>query len=67
MDSFIFQGTIIILIDCTGLMAGQPGPSSMDKIVDVKLGRDYIPTLIFPNGGWTVGDMGKIIDVQVYW
>lgn len=59
----------LVFIDCTGLMAGQEGPSNRDKIVSVKLGNHYIPNSLFSQPGWllTWGDMGTILDVQVYW
>jgi type II secretory pathway pseudopilin PulG len=59
----------LVFIDCTGLESGEAGPSNRDKIVDVKSGEDYIPSSLFPEPGWssTWGDMGTILDVQIYW
>jgi hypothetical protein len=59
----------LVFVDCTGLELGEAGPSNRDKIVNVKLGRDYIPRSLFPESGWssTWEDMGTVLDVQIYW
>ena len=59
----------LVFIDCTGLSAWQSGPSNLDKIVDVRLGRSYVPKSLFPESGWSIywEDVGRILDVQVYW
>jgi hypothetical protein len=59
----------LVFINCTGLEAGMPGPSNRDKIVNVRLGKDYIPKSFFPEYGWEVtwGNMGTVLDVQIYW
>jgi len=59
----------LVFFDCTGLPAGENGPSSRDKAVYVKLGREYIPRSLDSQPGWkdTWQDMGEIYDVQVYW
>jgi len=59
----------LVFIDCTGLEASQSGPSNCDKTVDVKLGKTYVPESLFPECPYnlTWGDMGTILDVQIYW
>jgi hypothetical protein len=59
----------LVFINCTGLEAGTPGPFNRDKIVNVRLGKDYIPMSLFPEYGWEVAweNMGTILDVQIYW
>jgi hypothetical protein len=59
----------LVFIDCTGLQASQSGPSNCDTIVNVRLGRSYVPKSLFPESGWTVtwGSMGTILDVEIYW
>ena len=70
----VFQTTDkgLVFIDCTGGDAAtksQEGAISFDKIVNIKLGNDYIPVSLVSQFGsasaW--GDYGKIIDVQIYW
>jgi pyruvate/2-oxoglutarate dehydrogenase complex dihydrolipoamide dehydrogenase (E3) component len=59
----------LVFIDCTGLQLSQAGPTNRDKTVDVKLGRNYRPSSLFPESGWNVlwENMGTILDVQIYW
>ena len=59
----------LVFINCTGLEAGTLGPFNRDKIVNVRLGNDYIPLSLFPEYGWEVawGNVGTILDVQIYW
>lgn len=59
----------LVFIDCTGLEASQSGPSNCDTIVDVRLGKSYIPRSLFPESGWSVtwGNMGIVRDVEIYW
>jgi hypothetical protein len=59
----------LVFIDCTGLELGEAGPSNRDTIVDVRLGRHYVPQSLFPEYGWssTWGDMGTVLDVQIFW
>jgi hypothetical protein len=59
----------VVFIDCTGVGASQPGPSNCDKTVNVKLGRSYVPKSLFPESGWSVtwGNMGTVLDVEIYW
>jgi hypothetical protein len=59
----------LVFIDCTGLEAWESGPSNRDKTVNVKLGRSYVPKSLFPESGWssTWGNMGTVLDVEIYW
>ncbi|MBA7565853.1 hypothetical protein ES708_07538 [subsurface metagenome] len=59
----------LVFINCAGLEAGTLGPFNRDKIVNVRLGNDYIPLSLFPEYGWEVawGNVGTILDVQIYW
>ena len=59
----------LIFIDCTGLKASQSGPSNCDTIVNVRLGKSYVPKSLFPESGWSVtwGNMGIMRDVEIYW
>jgi len=59
----------LVFIDCTGLEAWQPGPSSRDKTVNVRLGRSYVPKSLFAESGWSVTweNMGTVLDVEIYW
>ncbi|MFC1962114.1 hypothetical protein ACFLWN_03625 [Chloroflexota bacterium] len=54
----------LIYIDCTSTIGAHP--LHQDAIVDVKIGNDYIPKLIFPSPGWssTARNMGKIADIN---
>ena len=42
-------------------------PLHQDSIIDVKIGNDYIPKLIFPSYGWSSSymNMGKIVKINV--
>ncbi len=59
----------LVFIDCTGIQATLNGPSNRDKTVNLKLGKDYIATSLFPEPGWSLSwsDMGRVLDVEVYW
>jgi hypothetical protein len=59
----------LVFIDCTGREASQSSPSNCDKTVDVRLGKSYVPKSLVPECGWstTWGDMGTILDVEIYW
>ena len=57
----------LIFIDCTGILAGEQGPSTCDKIVEVKLNIKYEPRFLFPRSRWQWESMGIIRDVEVYW
>gem|GEM_PF-718453 len=59
----------LVFIDCTGLKSWESGPSNRDKTVSVRLHRSYIPKSLFPEPDWssTWGNVGTVLDVQVYW
>jgi hypothetical protein len=69
LDAFKTTDRGLVFIDCTGLEASEPGPSNRDKTVNVRLGRSYIPESLFSESGWssTWGNMGTVLDVQIYW
>ena len=56
----------LVYIDCTAA-PGHRG--NADKTVDVKVGGQYVPKSIFPEPGWssTWGNMGTVLDVEIYW
>lgn len=41
------------------------GPNNADKIVDLKIGKDYLPQHIFPESGWGLeaNNMGKVLNI----
>lgn len=55
----------LVYIDCTSTIG--PHPLHQDSIVDVKIGNNYIPKLIFPSHGWSsLGmNMGKIVEINL--
>jgi len=56
----------LVYIDCTGLPSGFGGPGNCDKIIDVKIGGEYIPRSVFPNLlGWHWVSMGTIVDIDI--
>jgi hypothetical protein len=59
----------LVFIDCTGLVLWEPGPSNCDKIVDVRLGKRYVPKSLFPESGWSVTweSIGIVHDLEIYW
>jgi len=52
----------LIFIDCTGFIEGL----NADKVVDVQVGKNYIPRSIFPEPGWSdVWDsMGEVKEIE---
>jgi hypothetical protein len=52
----------LVYIDCTGYMTSM----SADKIVDVQLGKEYIPRSIFPEPGWAEywDSMGEVEEIE---
>jgi len=52
----------LVYIDCTGFFRGV----NADKIVDVEVGKNYVPRSIFPEPGWSdVWDsMGKVERIE---
>jgi hypothetical protein len=56
----------LVYIDCTGYTTSM----NADKIVDVLVGKEYIPKSIFPNPGWSEywDSMGKVENIDtVHW
>ena len=55
----------LIYIDCTGSSGFNPG--NCDKIVDVSVGKHYIPRSIFPKPNWEIrwGDMGVVENIEI--
>jgi hypothetical protein len=52
----------LVYIDCTGFLSSV----NADKIVDIEVGENYIPSSIFPEPGWsdTWNSMGKVEKVE---
>jgi len=55
----------LVFIDCTGFLSGV----NADKVVDVDVGKDYVPRSIFPEPGWSdvwdsVGKVERIETIQ---
>jgi len=69
LNAFQTTNRALVFIDCTGLKASQSGPSNCDKTVNVRLGESYVPESLFPECPWNVtwGDMGTVLDVEIYW
>ena len=59
----------IIYIDVTGVPSSQPHPTNMDKVVDIQLGKHFIPISLFPESGWLNQweDMGTVTSMNVKW
>jgi len=57
----------LVYIDCTNSDSLFAGPESADKIVDVQVGKEYIPESIFPSPGWysTWGSMGIVTEIEI--
>lgn len=58
----------LVYIDCTG--SEWPSSCSADKIVDVVVGSEYIPELIFPcsqNPDYTCDNLGTVTKVNIHW
>jgi hypothetical protein len=54
----------IVYIDCTAPLI----PSgSADKVVEVKVGQDYVPRSVFPEPGWqsTWENLGRVTEIDV--
>jgi hypothetical protein len=58
----------LVYIDDTGDIPGS-GPANHDRIVDVKVGEQYNPQFLFPEGGWFIpsGVMGTVTDIFTTW
>ncbi len=67
-NAFMTTDRGLVFIDCTGIM-DRSRSTNCDKIVNVRLGQDYLPVSMFPEPGWIITweNMGTILDVQVYW
>jgi len=53
----------LVYIDCTSSASGS-GPLHGDCIVDVQIGKNYLPKFIFPTE-WKAMNMGKIVDINI--
>lgn len=53
----------LVFIDCTSSNQGV----NADKIVNVEVGKDYIPISIFPEPGWddVWFNMGEVLEIEV--
>jgi len=63
LNAFETTDQSLVHIDCTGSNQGV----NADKIVEVKIGKDYVPRSIFPEPGWdSVWDnMGVVEEIEV--
>lgn len=67
---FTFRGPSIVFIDDTGAARGSFAyPKNCDKIVDVAIGKDYVPVSLFPEDGWkNIWDgMGEVTKIDIKW
>ena len=57
----------LVYIDCTGVQSGVK--LNADKIVDLEVGKDYVPRSIFPEPGWPHFwlSMGKVERMAMQW
>jgi hypothetical protein len=58
----------LVYIDCTGWE--WPSPCSADKIVDIEVGKAYIPKLVFPcldDPYYTTTNVGNVTRVNIHW
>jgi hypothetical protein len=56
----------LVYIDCTGYMTSM----NADKIIDLQLGKEYVPKSIFPEPGWSEywDSMSKVEEIEtVQW
>lgn len=53
----------LVYIDCTAPIVNYSG--SADKIVNVEVGKPYIPESVFPHGAWRWLSMGVVEDIEV--
>jgi hypothetical protein len=67
-DAFETTDKGLVFIDCTGT-SGNYGPGNNDTIVDIKVGQEYNPQYLFPNGGWYMenGAMGMVANMEIIW
>jgi len=52
----------LVYIDCTAPSGNYEG--SVDKIVDVEVGKPYVPEYIFPHSGWYWSSMGIVEEIH---
>jgi len=52
----------LLYIDCTGTIEDYGG--SADKIVEVEVGKPYIPEDVFPHGDWYWSSMGVVEEIR---
>ena len=66
LNAFQTTDKALIYIDCTSPLSANLGGNA-DKIVDVRVGKQYIPESIFPEPGWSVlwGNMGVVEEIEV--
>jgi hypothetical protein len=62
LNAFETSDKGLVFIDCTGFLSGV----SADKIVDVEVGKNYVPRSIFTQPGWsdTWDSMGKVERIE---
>lgn len=58
----------LVFIDCTGCPPNE-GPTNHDTVVDVEVGKRYVPKYLFPTDGWkdTVEPVGVIREFYIHW
>jgi len=63
LNAFETTDRSLLYVDCTGSNLGV----NADKIVDVEVGKDYIPKSIFSEPGWddTWSNVGTVEEIQV--
>jgi len=62
LNAFETSDKGLVFIDCTGSLSSV----NADKIVDVEVGKNYIPRSIFPEPGWsdTWDSMGQVEEIE---
>lgn len=63
LDAFETVDRGLVYVDDTNT----PGPARSVSIVNVTVGQDYIPTLLFNDMGWLPTSMGTVTNVEVIW
>lgn len=55
----------LVFIESTGIQ-DSTGPANADKVVVVKVGKNYVPRSLFPEPGWSSawGNMGRVLDIE---
>jgi len=69
LNAFNTPSRGVVYIDSTGTSSWDTYPCSCDTLVDVEVGREYIPESIFPCQGWssTWGSLGKVTQIHIQW